>query len=119
MSIHIRLEIANYRSRLGEELSVRGECAELKDGLKMTYNPDCWFVEFDTTPEHINGTKYQYFSNIREDVRKREFGKLECDQIIQDDWTPSRADPWFSSALNIMLAAGREIQPEIMPAKFQ
>lgn len=119
MSIHIRLEVANYRSRLGEDLSVRGECEELKAGLKMTYTPECWFVEFDTTPAHINGTKYQYFSNVRDDVRKRTFGELECDQVIRDDWTPSRADPWFSSALNVMLSAGRQVQPQIMPAKFQ
>ena len=119
MSIHIRLEVANYRSRLGEDLFVRGECEELRSGLKMKYSPECWFVEFEAAPEHSSGTKYQYYSNVHEDVRKRTFGQLECDQVIRDDWTPSRADPWFSSALNIMLSAGREVRQPVMPAKFQ
>ena len=74
----------------------------------MTYNPSGWFI--DLLMEKLDvaaaaGSVYFYFTNIQEDVQQRKFPPTTDDMVIQDDWTPSKVTPWFTSAVATMLTA--------------
>ncbi|CAL6003586.1 4-alpha-glucanotransferase [Hexamita inflata] len=118
--LHIRLELSNYESRLGEEVFVCGQHPALLNDLKMTYSPAGWYVAFDSTPEDlVSFSVYSYKTTWNQDVYKRQFPALTVSAQIVDDWTLPRSDPWFTSAMNVMLTASRTTVKAPVLAKSQ
>ena len=72
----------------------------------MTYSEGEYVIDIFTTVEELRDSEksYHYYTEKGTDVEKRELPSLTSNVTLIEDWTQSRADPWYTSALNHILA---------------
>ncbi|KAH0575220.1 4-alpha-glucanotransferase [Spironucleus salmonicida] len=108
----VTFHLANYTANHAEQIYLLGSTAELGTRefpvpLTYTKNSQKATIIF----QKYESATYRYFTDIRDDVMTRALPPFVdgAEIVLSDDFSPSRANPWYSTAFQVI--AGKPQNP--------